>query len=630
MSIVLEDKQQIESESFIYHPSISTLKQFTIDNISERLNKIDVNIALSHTTPFPRPHILSNYTFERRALTILPDGSFQNGDCSLVASLIDFSFVRSLVANCYSKMGPPCYDPVSLFLLDLFRHIDNYPYMSKFLEDLHHEDKGRAYRDFAGISENHIPCAGTFSHFQIRLGSELYNQIFHVLVEIFHQLKMISFHVITHDGTLYPSWARYKGCTHFCDQCSCIKVADIIPKVKKRIIQQLNNLAKNNLGSECRVTTDCPSDNFPDDVKKPKIELFAFKLAFSDGQLTQEQKNTASLFGVKEELEKHNLCIITIRSNITHIDPHDGSITIACPKIPKDIIAKLGVRKDPQKPDKKQYIFGYNSVFSISVELYLGIEVPVAASNIAGNADEGSILIKNREQIHKYHNCNVKFDIADSKYDITENYEYIRNDGSTPIIDYNVRNEHLTKNDIIKRGYDQNGTPFSPCGLLCRPNGFDEQRERLTFCCFKQCLKLRPKAMKSIQSTMASCPHLKKQTGFVKHMYIKDHPRLVNEIPRCSKRYKTIKNLRSASERANSTLKNDLNILDKPRILDGIRADILTQIAAIVLLLKRTFAFIKKVTLIMWRLEEFDDTTSLKKLMLPHIPNSISNRIQLE
>ncbi|MGA1869679.1 MAG: hypothetical protein ACMUJM_14165 [bacterium] len=69
-------------------------------------------------------------------------------------------------------------------------------------------------------------------------------------------------------------------------------------------------------------------------------------------------------------------------------------------------------------------------------------------------------------------------DIADSKYDIIDNYDYIRNDGSTPILDYNIRNEHITKDDLIKRGYDQNGWPFTPCGLLCRPNGFDNQRKR--------------------------------------------------------------------------------------------------------------------------------------------------------
>ena len=61
------------------------------------------------------------------------------------------------------------------------------------------------------------------------------------------------------------------------------------------------------------------------------------------------------------------------------------------------------------------------------------------------------------------------------EYDIITNYEYIRGSGSIPIIDYNPRNEKLSKQDLISRGYDQNGYPFAPCGLLCRPNGFDKK-----------------------------------------------------------------------------------------------------------------------------------------------------------
>ena len=94
---------------------------------------------------------------------------------------------------------------------------------------------------------------------------------------------------------------------------------------------------------------------------------------------------------------------------------------------------------------------------------------------------------------------------------------------------------------------------------------------------FKQCLKLRYKAMEELQSRfdMAACPHIQNQNGFSKHMYIKEHPRLVNEIPRGSKRYNNIKKMHSASERANSTMKEDIKILDKPRILNAARANIL-------------------------------------------------------
>jgi len=88
-----------------------------------------------------------------------------------------------------------------------------------------------------------------------------------------------------------------------------------------------------------RVYTECPSDRFPEkdkkgnEIKKPKIELFAFRLAFADGEPNDEQKNTAILFGVEEELAKQQLCINTLRSNVSSINFDDGTITISCPKL---------------------------------------------------------------------------------------------------------------------------------------------------------------------------------------------------------------------------------------------------------------------------------------------------------
>ena len=617
---------------------VNPLHKFTISTVSKKLNKINVNISLSHQKPFPNLSLLSNYEFKKRFVNILPNGDIQGGYAKMIISLIDFSFIRSLVADCYSPYGPPCYDPPSLFLIDLFRYLDGYQNMSQFLKLLRDKDRGRAYRKYAGISMDDIPCEATFSNFRIRIGEALYNEIFHALVSIFQQLEMITFKILAHDGTLYPTWARYKGCTYFCDQCAAITVDDVIDKVKNRILYRLNKLTDNNLGSEIRVHAPCPSDRFPEkdkngkEIKRPRIELFACRLAFADGELSEEQKNTAILFGVEDELKKQNLCIQTIRSNVSTINFEDGSVTISCPKLPKDIDARIGVRRNPKDPNKKEKIFGYNLVLSTSVEVQLKIELPVAVTNIAGNAEEGSQIINNKDQIHNHHHAEVEIDIADSKYDIINNYEYIRGKGSIPIIDYNPRNENLSKQALLQRGYDQNGWPFAPCGLLARPNGFDQKHQRLTFCCFKQCMKLRPKAMDNLnnQYNIAICPHIRNRNGFAKHMYVKEHPRLINEIPRGAKRYNLIKKIRSASERANSTLKEDLKILEKPRVLNSSRANILAQMAGIVLLLTRAFKFIVRLTILFRKLHRTNDPDIKEKLKPPSIPKSIQCLIQLE
>jgi hypothetical protein len=610
---------------------VNRLKKFTIATVAKKLNKININVSLSHQNPFPNLNLLSHYRFKKRFVKIFENGDIQGGMCRMIASLIDFSFIRSLVADRYSGIGPPCYDPPSLFLLELFRFIDGHQNMSRFCEVLRDDDRGRSYRQLAGIAPDNIPSEGTYSHFRKRLGGLRYNEIFHVLVGIFHQLEMITFNILAHDGTLYPTWARYKGCTYFCDQCSGITVENVIEKVKNRIVYRLNNMAADNLSSEVRVYVDCPSTRFPQDVKKPKIELFAFKLAFCDGQPTDEQKNTAILFSVAGELGRQQLCINAIRSNITNIDFANGSMTICCPKLPKDTDARIGVRRDPQNPDKKQKIFGYNAVLSTSVELTLKIELPVAVTNISGNAEEGTQIITNKKQISSHHRCQVKIDIADAKYDAIDNYNYIRASGAIPIIDYNVRNEKLAKHDLIARGYDQNGWPFAPCGLLCRPNGFEQKYQRATFCCFKQCLKLRRQALDDLQGRfdISCCPHIENKTGFARHMYVKDHPRLVNEIPRGSKLYKNVKKVRSASERANSTLKEHIKILDKPRVLNAPRADIFAQIAAIVLLLSRGFSFIVKTTCLIRKLLK-SNGSSVKKDLMPHIPKSILRLLQIQ
>ena len=113
-------------------------------------------------------------------------------------------------------------------------------------------------------------------------------------------------------------------------------------------------------------------------------------------------------------------------------------------------------------------------------------------------------------------------------------------------------------------------------------------------------------------------------------MAIKDHPRLLNQIPRGSQRYKQVKKLRSASERSNSTMKEDLKILDKPRVIGGRRAAVLVLLAAIFLLCKRGFAFIARVTHMLRRFRQTKDPKLERWLKHPEIPKSIRNPIQRE
>ena len=87
---------------------VNRLNKFTITSIAKRLNQININVALSHQNPFPNLNLLSRYRFKKRFVKIFPNGDIKGGMCRMITSLIDFSFIRSLVADCYSEYGPPC------------------------------------------------------------------------------------------------------------------------------------------------------------------------------------------------------------------------------------------------------------------------------------------------------------------------------------------------------------------------------------------------------------------------------------------------------------------------------------------------------------------------------------------
>ena len=611
---------------------MASLRRFDIGSISRKLNGINARISVANSIVFPCLMMLSHYTFKKRFVKILPNGDIQGGFTRMIISLIDFSFVRSLTAHLYTMKSPPPYDPVSLFLLELFRYIDQYPNMDKFLEILRDKDRGRAYRTYAGIHMDNIPSKGTFSHFKARLGEGLYNEIFHILVDIFRQLEMITFNIIAHDGTLLPTRARYKGCTCFSGQCEKIVAFGVLDRVKKQVFYRLNNLSRVDLEKSFKIKIDCPCDTLPEKIKRPKIEALVMKISVMDGSESQNQINTAILFGVKEQLDKQGLCLEIIRSKIFEVAPDLDRVALRCPKIPKDTDARIGVRNDPKNSAKKQKIFGYNMVLSTSVEVHLKLELPVAVVNMAGNGKEGEKIITLAKQIRAHHDCRPKIDIADAKYDNKDNYTFLRENGSIPIIDYNVRRENLTANALRERGYDRNGWPYAPCDIPTRPNGFDADRQRVTFCCMKQCLKLKAPGIRNLGKTydISSCEHLNKTCGYTTHSSIDQHPRLLNEIPRGTRRYNEIKRCRSASERSNSTVKETLNILGKPIVYNKVRADILVQIATIALLLYRAFAFIVKISVLFMKYRENKDPDIAKKLQPFKMPTAIRNIIQRE
>jgi hypothetical protein len=403
--------------------------------------------------------------------------------------------------------------------------------MKTFVHIVRDREKGKHYRLYAGIKYPHLPCEGTFTNLKDRLGEKLYNQIFHVLVEIAELLGFLSYKIIATDGTLFPTNARYKGCTYFCSECEFIEFKGIIENVRQRILCRLNNPEKIVPGKEIRIRVECPSPNYPDDVKRPKVEVLTLSLEEANPEKPTTQtagkpsRQTAGkpsifnqIFSLQEELQRASLDLVVKRGVITKIVMEDSITTdsffFRCPKLPSDTDARIGVRRNPQNPNRKQKIFGFDAIIDTSIELTLGIELPVACTTIAGNAEEGRHYITNKEQILEYHGKTSKIDLGDAKYDELQNYKFSRAHGAIPIIDYNPRSEKLTASALKERGYDQNGWPYAPCGILTRPNGFDFNYQRANFSCRRQCVSSHdPRIIEYAKD----CPYWINYHGFTKH-----------------------------------------------------------------------------------------------------------------
>lgn len=599
-------------------------------SIIKKLNRIRVHINTKYNQPFPKPQIflLSQYTYNRRYIKIHPDGRIVGGLSRFVSSLVDFSFIRSIVAHKYKVWGF-AYDPVSLFLLELFRYLEKYPDMKTFVQTVRDREKGKHYRLYAGIKYPNLPCEGTFTNLKDRLGEELYSQIFHVLVEIAELLGFLSYKILATDGTLFPTNTRYKGCTYFCEKCKAIEFKGITENVRRRILHRLDNPERIVPGKEIRIKLECPSPNFPTDVQRPKVELLTLSLEEAN---PDKPSIFNQVFGLEEQLQDARLDLVVKRGTITEIfigdDPDDDSFFFRCPKLPADMDARIGVRRNPQNPNRKQKIFGFNAVIDTSIELTLGIELPVACTTLAGNADEGKHYITNKEQIFEHHGKTSKIDLGDAKYDEHHNYQFSRSHGAIPIIDYNPRNEKLTATDLRQRGYDQNGWPYAPCGILTRPNGFDSNCQRASFSCRRQCLSSKDQR---IVEYSKDCPHWFNYHGFTKHMSLRQFPRLISEVTRGTYRYRKLKTFRSGSERTNSTAKDDLHILVKPKTRGLKNAAVLAQMAVIVVLLKRIAGFIIKITLALRKkLQANKSPPRHIYLPGPKVPKFILNIIQKE
>jgi hypothetical protein len=262
-----------------------------------------------------------------------------------------------------------------------------------------------------------------------------------------------------------------------------------------------------------------------------------------------------------------------------------GKLVGRCPKMPSDLEAKVGYHVDTKNPSHQERVFGYVQLKTTALNLELGLELPVGNSTFAADANEGTEFIGHRAALAVPVRPG-QVQLGDAANDVIANYQWLHDQGGIAVFDYNRRNEHLDAGSLLHRGYDHHGTPYAPCGRLCRSNGYDYQADSRQYVCGRQCPP----------EEQQHCPHRYGVLGYSHRMSFKAYPRLIGPIQRGTPAWHRLYGARSASERTNSY---DQEVIAKahPLRMRGLKAFCFAgALRALAQLLRRALTFVLDVS----------------------------------
>jgi hypothetical protein len=489
------------------------------------------------TSLFPkRPsRWISHYQFQSRPITFTDKGAIEGGLSWLVGATLDFSFARDLCAESYGARGGNCYDPASLLLLEVAAKVDGYPDYASFCRDLEQAEKGRGYHDLAGLDEA-IPGQDSFSNFRKRVGHTVVNQAMDVMVQLFIDFGLIKGEIVSTDGQLEPTHSRFKGCAYACEGCKGFPIDEA----------QRHDLAQQLQSGSLRLEMTCPFPEVVDKVrqataktgtpKDPKVALLEVEALPPDQVSSTSHPQLAELLGVPNDQ------LPPVRLKWCHLSlSATGELHASCPKVPSDLEAGVGYHVDNQNPGHKERVFGYLHLKTTDLHPDFALELPLGNSTYAAGTDEGSEFIGHRSAL-AMPVLPGQIQLGDAANDQIDNYHWVHHQGGIALFAYNPRNEHLDAKSLLKRGYNQHGTPYAPCGRLCRSNGYDYQAQSRQYVCGLQCPP----------EEQQHCPHRHGVLGYCHRMSFRDHPPLIGPIERGSPQWHKLYGMRSASERTNS------------------------------------------------------------------------------
>jgi len=222
------------------------VKKFRIGNVRKIIKEIYEEIFIQVPEEFPKSEdrLISYYQYKERRIHFYPDGTVRGGNIRIIFSLIDFSFVRNILSSCYSNLGASCYDPVTMFLLEIIKLWDGYKDYALFYKDLKDDFKGKRYREWIGIKDK-IPDQSDMCNFRKRIGEEYFQSIMTLLVYLFQQVGIITGETMCTDGTLLPSFGNFRDCNYMNEGCNCIQCPkNIFNDYQEKINQTVEEMKK--------------------------------------------------------------------------------------------------------------------------------------------------------------------------------------------------------------------------------------------------------------------------------------------------------------------------------------------------------------------------------------------------
>jgi hypothetical protein len=270
--------------------------------------------------------------------------------------------------------------------------------------------------------------------------------------------------------------------------------------------------------------------------KDPTVALLEIESVPEDQASTPQRQHVATLRGLLQDE------VPPLRIKWCHLrQGAKGELVGSCPKKPSDLEAKIGVHVDTKNPAKKAEVFGSLHLKTTALNPALALELPVGNSTYPANTHEGTELIPPRSQLAVPLRPG-QVQLGDSANAIIANYEWLHARGAIAVFAYNRRHEHVDETSLLKRGDDQNGTPYAPCGRLCHSNGYDYEAQSRQYVCGLPCPP----------EEQQRCPHRYGVLGYSHRMSFTGHPRLIGPIQRGSKAWHHLYGARSASDRTNS------------------------------------------------------------------------------